>query len=1033
MVVRSDKKRNVGYEGKISPLHRFSVSLRKVLESALHNSRGHVSQPDCARNAFASAILECSDPDEILTRALHQIVQSAGMDAGAVYLKNEGDEYLSLACQEGFASEVAGELASIATGEGLIGNVYARGEVAAGKLDSFPSANAEKWLNLGFRSFVGLPICSSDRILGVLMLLGRRRRSFSRFALDRLRTAGSLLGGALEKARTQREIEDALVAARRLSRLPQEPDRTVSPNGSLEELAQAACEATLSLSSMVVLVDAEGRVVRRASFGYSRKAVLAAARTDAVSARCLESRESVAISTPAEIREAMGDDVLEAGFASCICLPLRVGEQPLGTLWLNYESPRSFSALEIEQLRGLADRVAGAIENSHRQALTLRRLTRHTELTGHIERIASRGTLRDTLQALSDGARELLAAKTAIAAFSRDERSEQAVSVARQAEKGREAAASRLREPEIAAIAERAHRLISPVESAPSELAGKNVHRMRGLLARRLLDEEMGNIGLLIVADRMEDGDFSEDDAELLDALGRHGSVAIQNAVKAEESRAVAEQYRALLDHAPIAIATLDKRQTLTAVNRAFEELSGFTKEELQGRIALFDLLPEMERKETLGATLGPPDDSAVVRETEAVLLTKTGEEKRVRVSIGGVHDSGSVTICLTDLSQSVRPATEEKPETSPVSAMTSSVLSALKQPLVQATEQLQSLLHQKPPDSVKESLETTYEKMRACRAALEGLAVLAEPQAMSQEPVNLNDLVTSVVDEKAQALPRDGIGVALRLDASLPVIEADATQLRWALTGLLENSCQMLRDVQRDQRLTIQTERVGQSGRLSIRMTPAAVPPEELNTLFDAPSGDDEDLLTKLKFAPCGRVIERHGWRLHAEQTSAEGLAFLVEFPLPAEASDAESQTAPAAIETPPEETAVAVGEKRILVVDDERVVVDLLDYYLRSEGHSVDISRDGRAALRKLKESDYDLILCDIKMPEVTGQELYHWIEANKPHLADRVIFITGDVATPETLAFLHNPPKRWLEKPFDLTELRRTIAETLARSKT
>jgi K+-sensing histidine kinase KdpD len=262
---------------------------------------------------------------------------------------------------------------------------------------------------------------------------------------------------------------------------------------------------------------------------------------------------------------------------------------------------------------------------------------------------------------------------------------------------------------------------------------------------------------------------------------------------------------------------------------------------------------------------------------------------------------------------------------------MTSSVLSALGQSLVQATEQLQSLLHQKPPDSVKESLETTYEQMRACRAALEGLAVLAEPQAMSQEPVNLNDLVTSVVDEKAQALPRDGIGVALRLDASLPVIEADATQLRWALAELIENSCQMSRDVHRDQRLTIQTERIADCGRLSIRITPAAVPPEELNTLFDAPSGDDEDLLTKLKFAACGRVIERHGWRLHAEQTGEAGLAFVVEFPLPAEASDAESQTAPAAIETLPEETTVAVGEKRILVVDDERVVVDLLDYYLR------------------------------------------------------------------------------------------------------
>jgi DNA-binding response OmpR family regulator len=155
------------------------------------------------------------------------------------------------------------------------------------------------------------------------------------------------------------------------------------------------------------------------------------------------------------------------------------------------------------------------------------------------------------------------------------------------------------------------------------------------------------------------------------------------------------------------------------------------------------------------------------------------------------------------------------------------------------------------------------------------------------------------------------------------------------------------------------------------------------------------------------------------------------MEFPLPAEASGAEPQAVTAPLEPPLEQIPEAAAEKRILVVDDERVVVDLLDYYLRSEGHSVDISRDGRAALSKLKESDYDLIFCDIRMPDVSGQDLFHWIRANKPHLADRIIFITGDVATPETLAFLNNPPKRWLEKPFDLTELRAAISHVLMHS--
>jgi PAS domain S-box-containing protein len=847
MVVRSSKKRNVGPEGRISPLNRkelqvetpallrLGLSLRTAVESALRRWRGYLHGRERVGNAVAAAILKCSYPAEIPTRSLRELIRSAGMDAGVFYLEeiagagacDTADGRLTLMCREGFSSEAKGDLASIATGEGLVGRVYARGEVVAGELRSFPRADALPWFTLGFRSFVGLPVCSGDRILGVLVLLGRRGRVFYKFTLKELSAAGCVVGEALQKARVHKEMEDALLAARRLSRLPQELEREVSTDKGLEGIAQAACEAALALSSMIVLVDAEGRPVRRASFGYSRKAAAAAARTDAVSARCQAMGQSVAISTPAEIRQALGDEVLEAGFASCICLPLGAGEQPLGTLWLNYESSRRFSELETEQLQGLAHRVAAAIKTAHRQALTLGRLARQRELIGGLERIASCKTVKQTLQALSDAACELLAARTALAACSRGERSEQAVSVAAYGNREQATSPSAPRSPDTAAIQERASQLMPPAGSEASGTDGENVRRAPGLLAKRLFDEANGSLGLLIVADKMGEADFSDEDAEWLDVLGRHGSAAIQNAVKTETAGAAAEQYRALLDHAPVAIATLDKNQTLTSVNRAFEQLSGFPREELEGKSALFDLLPEMERKGTADGGRGDRDDSAVRREVEVLLVTKTGGQKKVKLSIGTAHNSGSVTVCLAEVSPLAQRETEETAPRSAVSATASSVLSALKQPLAAAIGQLQSLLQHNPPENLRNPLETTCEQTQVCRAALEGLIVLTETEAMAEEPLSLNELVTSVVDEESVSLRRDGIGVGLRLDASLPVIRGDAARLRWALVELLESSCLMPRDVQQDRRLTIQTERVGDSGRLILHVTQADVPDE--------------------------------------------------------------------------------------------------------------------------------------------------------------------------------------------------------------
>ena len=96
--------------------------------------------------------------------------------------------------------------------------------------------------------------------------------------------------------------------------------------------------------------------------------------------------------------------------------------------------------------------------------------------------------------------------------------------------------------------------------------------------------------------------------------------------------------------------------------------------------------------------------------------------------------------------------------------------------------------------------------------------------------------------------------------------------------------------------------------------------------------------------------------------------------------------------------------------------------------DGHTVDTAANGRLALMKLQTRTYDLILCDLRMPELDGPGLYRALETRYPQLCRRFIFLTGDTLNPDTQALCvqHGVPQ--LLKPYTAAELRRVIRQVL-----
>ena len=119
------------------------------------------------------------------------------------------------------------------------------------------------------------------------------------------------------------------------------------------------------------------------------------------------------------------------------------------------------------------------------------------------------------------------------------------------------------------------------------------------------------------------------------------------------------------------------------------------------------------------------------------------------------------------------------------------------------------------------------------------------------------------------------------------------------------------------------------------------------------------------------------------------------------------------------------------ILVIDDEPSLVRALARLLQRDGYVVATASNGRHALAALQVQCYDVILCDLRMPELDGHAFYTRLRQQAPTLCQRVIFLTGDSRAADHQAFLVQCGRPWLDKPCSIAALRQAIQQMLERA--
>ena len=471
-------------------------------------------------------------------------------------------------------------------------------------------------------------------------------------------------------------------------------------------------------------------------------------------------------------------------------------------------------------------------------------------------------------------------------------------------------------------------------------------------------------------------------------------------------------RYRNLVESASDAIVTLDANGRFTTVNHAAEIISGYRREELVGQW-FAPMLSDDELPKALAHF-----QKALAGETglfETQFYRKDGEGRTISVTYSTPQRDEEVLCLIRDVTDQkmLQEQLIQSEKMSAIGQLVSGVAHELNNPLAGISAFAQLLLAEKrfPPDQ-RTAAETIYSEARRASRIVQNLLTFARQHKAEKGPAAINQVLDDTLELRGYELRVRGIDVRREYDEALPDTMGDAHQLQQVFLNLITNAEQaMERTEGKHHRLTVRTRNDGDIIRIEVEDTGGGVPANLLERIFNPffttkPTGHGTGLGLSISLG----IVREHEGRIWAENAPQGGARFIVELPVIAPRASGEF---PAALAAHP------VGDSlRILVVDDEASVRVALQRYLAARGHSVETTASGQDALGLLKAGQYDAVIVDMRMPDLSGEQLFEQLRAADREHAERVIFTTGDLVSEQMRRFLDGSGRPCVPKPFEFS---------------
>jgi len=494
------------------------------------------------------------------------------------------------------------------------------------------------------------------------------------------------------------------------------------------------------------------------------------------------------------------------------------------------------------------------------------------------------------------------------------------------------------------------------------------------------------------------------------------------------------ERYRTILEQMEDAYYEFDLAGNFTFVNDSTCRILGHSREQLMGMN--YRVWMEEQDFDTVYKTMnrvyrtGKPAKGlhwTVVRKggsrrfTEAAAFPVRNQQGRVIGFRGVSHD-------ITERKQveEERRQLEQKAQMASrlatVGEMASGIAHEINNPLTGVIGYAQLLMVKDIPGDIKNDLKLIHDGAQRVAGVVKRLLTFARQQKPQRDYISINELIETTLAFRSYELETNNIKVSTYFAPELPATIADGAQLQQVFLNLIVNAETEMKLAHGKGKLSIRTEAIDNTIRISFKDNGPGIAKENMARLFD-PFFTTREVGqgTGLGLSVCHGIIAEHNGQIYAESKRGQGATFIVELPIV-------TRPQQLGLAEPELEESQEAAKARILVVDDEPVIRDFLSHVLTDEGHEVETVDNADDALEKVETERYSLILLDIKMPGMSGIELYNHFKKTAQSLARRVVFITGDVMGADTTAFLSRTKAPRIDKPFDAEQLKNEINRIL-----
>ncbi len=516
---------------------------------------------------------------------------------------------------------------------------------------------------------------------------------------------------------------------------------------------------------------------------------------------------------------------------------------------------------------------------------------------------------------------------------------------------------------------------------------------------------------------------FSEDDLRLLKIAGGQIATVIENIRLRDEIKQSEEKYRTVVENALDGVCAWGGDYRLKFVNQRFAEMLGFAREELvhmdfrefldeEGRKVVAD----REEQRNRGVELSPFFESTIIR--------KDGEMRNAEISARTIKDSKgdmSTVAILKDITEKKKMEEElfRAEKLGAIAEMATGVAHDFNNALAAILGNTQLLLYTAQDEETKETLRTivkvTQDSAQTVRR-LQDFTKKRVPQELSSVDVN--------------AVVRDSIGitkpkwkdeaqskeVSIEIVSSfgeIPPVRGNDSELRGVFTNMILNAIEAMPE---GGKIEISTFKKKENVIIQISDTGIGIAEEAKKKIF-------EPFFTTKPFTNSGLglsmsygIVKRFGGEI--EVVSEEGYGTTFTIILPVGETEKEEPVSPQMIKQG--------RQARILVIDDEEVVRNVLSRTLANVNHQVTLAADGEKGVQLFREGTFDMVLTDLGMPGMSGWEVCRMIKKISPDTP--VGMITGWGADMSQSKVDEYGLDFVISKPFDINQILNVVAETM-----